>query len=262
MNIPTIAGVRGTFEIFIPGVFLLINVLGFVYLFPYTDDETKKLLVAYSSSPVPNVLITVVFGYLIGVLLRLLKASVPDRCSAWYLRQTRRFRVKGRKTSSVYVTEPFPYIAAIGIMCKRSLPTDAQKFYEAVWKDRCQQDDIGGQKRGNRLFFNYCKMLVVSNDEKIATEIYIAEALSRYIAEMFYALILAFVLIFATMCFRKYARGRVETGLLFVLVAYTLAIIGILANFRYIRIKEVQTVFAASFKNRALFETENKASLI
>jgi hypothetical protein len=43
------------------------------------------------------------------------------------------------------------------------------------------------------------------------------------------------------------------------LLAYFLAIIVIIQNFRRIRIKEVEAIFAASFRNKTLFEKDMKA---
>jgi hypothetical protein len=40
-------------------------------------------------------------------------------------------------------------------------------------------------------------------------------------------------------------------GFLIILLAYLFAMVGILAHFRFIRIKEVETVFAACFINQA-----------
>jgi hypothetical protein len=107
---------------------------------------------------------------------------------------------------------------------------------------------------------NFTKVIIASNDERSANEIYAAEALTRYIAGMFYALTFAFILILSVLTFEILASGQFRYGLVVVLLAYFLAIIVIIQNFRRIRIKEVETIFAASFRNKSLFEKGTKAS--
>jgi membrane-bound metal-dependent hydrolase YbcI (DUF457 family) len=77
---------------------------------------------------------------------------------------------------------------------------------------------------------------------------------------MFYALSFAFVLILALLIFQISSSGQFQNGLVVVLLVYFLAIIVIVQNFRRIRIKEVEAIFAASFRNKSLFEKETKES--
>jgi len=247
MNVPTIGGARGIFEIFIPGVFLLLNVGAVVYLFPYNDDETKRLIVAAASNPILVLVIGIVFGYLIGVILRLFRTDLPDKLSARWLRQFNRHGLEGNERFRLYTTEDFPYIGWIGETCKQYLPPEVQAFYDKVWAGRKQ---VGHNKQ----FFNFCKIMISSTNERAANEIYAAESLTRYISGMFYALVLAFVLILATVLMRYLVLGQAVTGLVMLLLAYLLAIGEILRHFRVIRVKEAETVFTASFINRAVFE--------
>jgi hypothetical protein len=91
MIIPTIGGARGIFEILVPGMFLLVNLGVVVYLLPFIDVETRDLIAACVSEPVVAVVIGVVFGYLIGVVLRLFPPGGPDKLSgAWAGRLYRR----------------------------------------------------------------------------------------------------------------------------------------------------------------------------
>jgi ABC-type uncharacterized transport system permease subunit len=96
--------------------------------------------------------------------------------------------------------------------------------------------------------------LINSHDERAAEEMYAAEALSRYIAGMFYALCLAFVSMLITVIVSYIVSHQILTGLIIVLCAYFLVIVVILAHFRLIRIKEVEVVFAASLRNKSIFE--------
>lgn len=249
MVIPTVGGARGIFEILVPGMFLLVNLGMVVHLLPFVDDETRGLIAACVSEPVVAVVIGVVFGYLIGLLLRLLQPAGPDRLSAaWLRRRYRRARKQGGKIP-LYVSEGFPYIGYLGGMCRRRIrSSEVLGFYRKTWAPR--------RRRGRRNieFFNFCKAMILSEDERSASEIYAAEALVRYMSGMFYALVAAFCMILITFVVRWVAVGEPMAGLIIMLCTYLLAIGMILRRFRFIRIKEAQTVFAASFKNRSIFE--------
>ncbi len=247
MNIPTIGGAQGIFEIFVPGMFLLLNLAVVVYLLPFTDGETKNLLIASASNGPLILVIAITFGYLIGILLRLFSPELPDNCStAWMRRFHRRARVS-KNSFRLSVTEPFPYIEWIGEVCKQYLPLEAQDFYQKVWLNRKQPEGR------NKQFFNYCKVLINSCDKMAANEIYTAESMTRYISGMFYALVLSCIALLITVIAQHILYGQAMAGLLMILLAYILCIWAIVRRFRDIRIKEVETVFTASLKNRELF---------
>ena len=253
MNIPTIGGARGIFEIFVPGTFTLLNLAAVVYLFPFTDDQTKDLIAAATSNPVVVLVIAVVFGYLIGVLLRLFRTSLPDRISAAWLRKFYPEAHQPDGEPELWVSEQFPYIGWIGEVCKRHLPPEALEFYRDTWEPRKRPGH-------NRTFFNYCKILMItSKDDRASDEIYCAEAFSRYISGMFYALMLSSSLILITALLRFIASRELMVGLVVTLCAYLIATAVIIKYFRFMRIKEVETVFAASFKNRHLFQLESES---
>ena len=98
--------------------------------------------------------------------------------------------------------------------------------------------------------------MIISADEKAAGEIYAAESLTRYISGMFYTLTFAFVLILVTVALRYMILGQVMIGLVIILAAYLFGIEEIVRHFRFIRIKEAETVFTASFRNRTIFEQD------
>jgi hypothetical protein len=244
-TIPTIGGARGIFEIFVPGTFLLLN-LGFVlYIFPFTDSEVKRLIAAGASSPAMALIMAVSFGYLIGILLRLFQTELPDKLSARFLRKFG--RLEDPRETRLWATEAFPYISWIGETCSLYLSDEAKSFYDNTWGLR----KVTGQ---NRQFFNFVKIIISSNDVQAAGEIYAAEALSRYISGMFFALSYAFLLILGTLITTYIVSGQLMGGLILIAAAYLFAIWVILSRFRFIRIKEAEAVFAASFKNRVLFE--------
>jgi hypothetical protein len=281
MNIPTIGGARGIFEIFVPGLFLLLNFGIVAYLLPFIDQRTREMVTTVTANSILGLIVAVCFGYLIGILLRLLKTDHIDKLSSAWLKafdkksledeRSREPKDKNRtfawlkrifnkstrqSTKPVYkssVTDEFPYIVWLGEVAKWYLPPEALTFYKKVWAPR----DRGSNKR-NKQFFNFCKVVVTSYDEKAANEIYAAEALTRYIAGMFYALMAASFLIIVTFVIVGLESEQWMTGLLFMLLPYAFAMLIIIQRFRKIRIREVEVVFAASFKNRKAFEGQDR----
>jgi len=239
MNIPTIGGTRGIFEIFIPGVFLLVNIGGAFYLLPYTDQATKDSLLTAISNPVLGLIIIICFGYLLGILLRLFRMEIPDNLSAWWLKTFSRKARVGKGQYKLYATEDFPYIGWMEQVCKEYLPPEAMQFYKKEWVNRKRDGR-------NKQFFNFSKILIASCDERAASEVYAAEALTRYIAGMFYALSMAILLIGLALVWNFSLTGQVSSGPVIILGFYFLAILVIIQNFRRIRIKEVEVVFSAS----------------
>jgi hypothetical protein len=253
MNIPTVGGTRGIFEFFVPGIFLLLNLGVATYYFPYTDTETKNAIIAAASNAALALTIAVSFGYLIGVVLRLFQTDLPDHLSAAWLRRFDRGARQNNREYKLWAIEPFPYFGWLEQVCKLYLPSEALDFYKKTWGSRKQGEQ-------NKQFFTFVKVLVSSNDQRAADEMYAAEALSRYIAGMFYALLFACITILLTVVFSFLVSSQMLTGLVVVLVAYLFVMAGILAHYRFIRIKEVEIVFAASFRNRSVFEDAPRES--
>ena len=258
MNIPTIGGARGIFEFFVPGIFLLLNLGVAAYLFPYTDSETRRIIAAGASSPALALVVGVSFGYLIGVVLRLFQTDLPDHLSAAWLRKfARNARQENDKPQEkgkfkLWATEEFPYIGWMEQVCKLYLPPEALDFYNKTWGRRRPGEQ-------NKQFFTFVKIMVSSNDERATGEMYAAEALSRYISGMFYALLFASFFIGVTVIICAFVSHQILTGLLVILLAYLFVIVVILAHYRFIRIKEVEIVFAASFRNKSIFEETKTA---
>ena len=252
MNIPGIGGTKGIFEIFVPGVFLLLNISAMIYSLPFLDDHTKELAVSLASNIAVDVVVSVCFGYLIGILLRLLKTDSLDKFSAWWIRAfDKKARVKtpdGKKAYRLYATDEFPYIGWVGEVASGYLPPTARRFYERVWLDRQR----GGKR--NKQFFNFCKLVVSCEDSNAANEIYAAESFTRYIAGMYYALLFSSILIVSTIILRYILMNELLVGFIALLVTYLLSIFVIVQRFRKMRIREVEVIFAASYKNRDLFD--------
>jgi hypothetical protein len=251
MNPPAIGAAKGLFEIFIPGMFLLTNIGLCLYVVPWTDDDSRRLIVAAASSPVPATLIAATFGYLLGVLLRLYRCDHPDRWSAWWLR---RFD-KGAHgdepgTYKLFASERFPFIGHMRIVCERSLPPAALAFYDNTWAGRVASGT-------NRSYFNFCKAVIASEDHRAAAEVYAAEALSRYLSGMMYALGISLLLMIGVITLQICTATRPMLLIPGLAVGYVVGIVSILMHYRMIRIKEVELVFAATFRNRHVFESSS-----
>jgi hypothetical protein len=176
-NIRAIGGAGGVFHILVPGVFLLINLIGCVYIFPLTPLETKTEIENVLGNSAMGLLITLGFGYLIGVILRIFRSEYPDQLSAKFLRIYDSNARPPETDKNRYAYEKFPYTQWIGqAIC--SLPNDVKEFYNNAWRDS-----------GTRRFLNFAKIFVISEDERAGNEIYAAESLCRYISSMFYALV-------------------------------------------------------------------------
>ena len=245
MDIPSTGRQGNILAIFIPGVFTLFNI-GFAAYFIFTFDIAStedSLIQAVTKS---NALVVVVslllscFAYLLGVLLRLFRSEIPDNVSAWYLRHVNR---KFRKRGYGFTKEKFPYIKHLGLVVKKRFPKEAQTYYTQYWKGR--EDD--GK---NRAFFNFVKSILLAIDTKAASELYAAEALNRYIAGMFFGLLISMFCIGAAIISEVLSGGEALWKLVVLEVVYVSIIVLIIKHYRFIRIKEVETLFAVAFAHR------------
>jgi hypothetical protein len=236
-RIPAIGGTRGIFEILIPGVFLLLNLLAAAHQLPATAPQAGILQDNMESSLAVSGVVLLTFGYLLGVLLRILRSDAADTASALFLRI---FLKRGRGMPSdknQFTREKFPYQDCIRI--GDWLPNGAKEFYRTFWTVH----DEGARKR----FLNFCKLVITVSSEKSAAEIYAAESLSRFISSMFYGLLIATTAWMAVVAVNSTAGFQCLVG------AYLMAIVAILRNYRLIRLKEVETIFTIAYVNRELF---------
>ncbi|HNW74279.1 MAG TPA: hypothetical protein PKN44_11685 [Bacteroidales bacterium] len=230
-GVPSIGGTRGIFEIFIPGAFLLLNITFVVHTFIVKENDFSDIVNTISVQPVPGLIILVCFGYLLGVLLRLLKTPFVDTLSGRF--NSVFFYQTGSEDSRI-CKEAFPYFEYISKLSKTNLPDIAHTFYGHFW-GKFKRDN------GNREFYNYCKTIINAIDARSSSEIYAAEALTRYVTSMFYALTVSLPFVLAASFISLYF-------LLFVF-AYLISMAIILKNLRFLRVKEVEIVFVASMKN-------------
>jgi hypothetical protein len=252
MDVPAIGKARGIFEIFVPGAFLLINLTIVLYLLSKSVNSLNilhKYLSYIVDQPGLIIIILVCFGYLIGMILRLFMTDIPDKLSAWYHRFFHRKKTR-RQDGSLrsWSTEKFPYIECIGELILRDLCDKSSpifEFYSKEWLPRKRE-------KGNKRFFNFCKtMLLRQGNEMTVMELNTAESINRYISGMFYSLSLSFVLILCALPFQSNFVFKIIS--LCILISYFVGIWNIISRYRFIRLKEVQTLFDACYKNKDWF---------
>jgi len=229
LNVPSIGGAKGIFEILVPGIFLFINLV--IPYYVILQNDITELIDKLSNSEIIVTIIMISFGYLLGVILRILRVELADKVV---------------KKIHNYQND-FPYTDWLYKVIKKNYPEEVLKFYDVFW-----------HKKTERSFFNFYKTMITSEDERAAIEVYTAEALTRYIASMFYALIISILSIIIAIIYQIMSFGFTKSSIMTITIItlwlYFIAILLILKNFRYVRVKEVETVFAATFKNRHLFE--------
>jgi hypothetical protein len=247
-RVPAVGGARGIFEIFVPGAFLLLNLSTATFLWPFTSDPVRgQLAILYTHASV-FLLASITLGYLLGVVLRLLRSEMPDRLSAWFLRLTNSRTYGGETDNNRWAYERFPFTRCMRTVCVELMPPGVLQFYEIVWAPR-----------DSKHFFNLCKLIVASEDERAAQEVYSSEALCRHISGMFYALTASLAAVLSVDIAIWVSQGSPSFVLTIVVLVYLLAVVAILSNFRFMRLKEVETVFAASYRNREKIEDALKA---
>lgn len=132
-TIPTIGGAGGIFEVFVPGLFLLLNFIGVAYFFPYVDEDAKKYIWGLVSNPGLSVIIAVGFGYLMGVILRMFRAEASDKWSGKFLRVFNSNCRKKESRDNLYGYEDFPYTGWLGVLCQKAWPKETLDFYYNFW---------------------------------------------------------------------------------------------------------------------------------
>lgn len=245
MQLPNVGKPGNILSILIPGTFLLFNIIVGLYLFLEIDLNILKNL--EGSLSIIVFLLLVCFGYLLGAILRLLKCDVPDNWSKWYLNIERKY-LRNKKPYKTYKIEHFPYIEWIGRQCNRKYEyPEAKEFYESTW---------GKQSKRGKSFLNLCKVMLIKMDENLANECYAAEALNRYLSSMFYGILISFIIILFALI-KQYSSSANKLSLLLLAIEfiYFISAFLIIRNYHYIRLKEVETVFAATFACRETFQT-------
>ena len=275
-TVPTVGGGKGIFELFVPGAFLLLN-LGGAALF--LDPGAKAIndpRVEVFLSPIVAAIVIISFGYLLGIVLRIVRVGYADRASTRVIGFSR--WIRGVKpVDPVYLRESFPFIESMGIRCHRDYPTQVAEYYDEVWAiylpeesplikrfripyntdpdDEFYDKAWGIQKRKSqgRAFFNFCKAILASEDEAAYREASAAESLSRYIASICYALGISASILLGVAVYRQWWTSASPMAPIALLLVYMVGLLLILRNYRFVRMKEAETVFALIFRHRLFF---------
>lgn len=129
IDIPAIGAAKGLFEILVPGVFLLLNVMWILYYFQGSIWKDTSIFKLISDNTILMLVVIIVMGYLTGVVIWLLGSNTPDRLSGW-------FRNHLHSGDEPYYSESFPYIESLGSIVGKSLPALSKKFYLNCWAPR------------------------------------------------------------------------------------------------------------------------------
>ena len=231
-----------------PGLFLLLNLLlAFYFLNP--NDVTKSVLTAAFSNIGFSALVAIPVGYCLGVAVRLLRTSTADRWSARVMRMLGRLPGQAHFTEYVPHEDRFPYPRAFRKRVLDRLPEPVEKFYKESWikaerKSESQADDI------SLVRFDFYKTLLRDLSPTAAKEIHAAEALCRYVANTLYSIAISGAFLLFVIVHKLWIGERAPLALTFPLAVYVLAVLAILPNLRFLRIYEVETVFALAFRYR------------
>jgi mannose-6-phosphate isomerase-like protein (cupin superfamily) len=273
---PFSLGLRNLLGVLLPGALLVLVLLAcFALLFPdvcplmkeaRTDTDKAALLVA-------SAFLT---SYVIGSVIRLYASDTVDRLSAWLIWvKGRPFGAKSGKIADLLrdrlteVTNPnkacpweenlaqsawkydrFPYPVWEYMKFRLYHPPEMFAFYKTY--ESCFAT---GDRRGKE-FFNYCKSVICSANEgkkhALAEEVQAAEADVRFLAGTFWAAVLSFLALLLTFLVSRFQKSPPEgappaaiaAAILMVLIAAAIVAFG---KFRFLRLKEVDTVFDAFY---------------
>jgi hypothetical protein len=243
MDVPKIGRTQGIFEIFVPGLFLLLNIVGACYLCPWFPFQTRSLLLEIGKNVALSVVVVISFGYFVGVLLRLMKTNFVDKASSWWA-WNMFGKWKGHPKEQYF--EGIPYFSYLEWECSTMLPPEATKFLKEVWLKRTSKSAGSIFYKDNREFFNYCKTIINDNDSPNVDAVFAAEALTRYVASIFNALCISMIILLVVL-FSRF--GHIPCFMISsIIVFYLLGAIIILRNFKFLRMKEVDLVFTATLK--------------
>jgi len=279
--LPIIGDVKGFFEVFLPGLFLLLHLALLFYCLPF-GPAAHFLSWLLSSGLGAAAIIGLPLGYVLGLALRLGRTSFADRMSvplarrwtalkrmhesaaAWLQRQD--------ETQSNFLEllsdENLPYPLLMMARVARLLPPEALRFYKTVWLSRVEVENNGSQMLRPEigLFrFNFLKTLVASVDEQAAKNMFTAEMMVRHSAHMCAALLIAALTMFASSLAIAFALWKqcvpsiATWGLLGVLILggfleSIILFVGLLPNLRLLRVSEAELVFTCCFRNRNALE--------
>jgi hypothetical protein len=258
--------IRGVFEIFVPGLFLLIHLVLFVYCLQ-PGDTIENFLKNLSGNATVASILGLPVAYMLGLALRLARTNPADTVARKLFRTVRGARgmwndgaewweTEGEHGASDWIqTERFPYPVLMMARTAVSLP-EAREFYKDTWAQSVVVRDRPGKKplppiRMDLFRFNVFKTAVGSVDERAGREMQGAELMVRHSASMIYALFWS-TLVNIVGGFGHIASLAGLTPLLVGIgVIESVLVFRALPNLRFLRIAEVELVFTFSFLNQA-----------
>jgi hypothetical protein len=254
-RIPGAGTFRGAFELLVPGVFLLLNIVAAVYSAHPTEPQTsiQKQIEVLANNLAGATLLVIPFGYLIGVSLRLVKTKKADSLSARFLKhwegvakvavpEEGDLDVSSREARALLLDSEFPYTDYIVRVTIPALP-------------KCVREDLERfewEKITRSQHLNFRKVVVTCANERAAAELSAAESLSRYVASMLYGLSAAITVLFVSALVRAIS-WEVEAWVLIAITAYAVGVWIILWSFRYLRLKEVEAILATCYQTAGEF---------
>ena len=107
----------------------------------------------------------------------------------------------------------------------------------------------------NTTFINFCKSIISKYDPNSCKEVYAAEAMTRFISGSYYALQISIILMIVN-SYILFKTSTINESLItiFVIFGYLILLHIILSQYRFLRCKEIDTIFNACFANRKNFE--------
>ena len=265
-SLTAVAEIRGFFEIFLPGLFLLLHIVLFIYCAsPAVTAElmrwlSSNLATAASVMGLPA-------GYVLGFALRLGRTTFADKVSGRMTRWLRGGRQPidyaetywneddGMQHKKLRIPKPirrerFPYPGLMMAHIAKKLP-EALAFYDSVWLVETI-DDAGRPCRGSDVFrFNFLKTLLGSLDDRAAKDIFAMEMMVRHAAHLSYALLLSTLFVFASAVISRFTK--IQPQLWFPLLCLTVIeatiLLTFLLNLRLLRLSEVELVFFCCYRN-------------
>ncbi len=260
-----IAEVRGFFETFMPGFFLLLHILLLVYCVAPPNTPAAGFLKWLSNNVAAAAsAIGLPAGYVVGLALRLGRTSFADKISGWLVlllpsgwkliasaedcwaneAVPQIFElerpIRGRHA------ERIPYPAFMMARVAQSLSTQALDFYQTRWLKE-GKDETRRVVKMNLFRFNFFKTLLSSVDERAAKDLFAAEMMVRHVAHLCYALFFSALILSMSAII---SRHELATVLWWIFGGELFLLIGLLLNLRLLRIGEVELVFSHCFRNR------------
>jgi hypothetical protein len=250
MNIPTIGGARGIFEVLLPGAFLQVNVIVLIALAPFFDKASMVAVEKMCSNAIFLAVFFVAVGYFAGMIINIMRTGTVDYISSIFVKYFLGFVVRYVPRGKVKYEEVvcysglrFPYTKWIGHIVENYLPGESCSFFRSTWEGRDSKE-----------YFNYIKAILLLDGGSQMVEILTAENISRYLANIFYSLVLSLFMSVVVFLYKVLLLEEYSFILTAVIMFYAFSIYEILKNFRIVRIKEAMVVFTASYKNKHLFQ--------